>query len=435
MKQCSVRRSTSILALAALAACSGTTPQTTAAPRTAPPTRFAEAFARVASHRVAAVDSRRIGHAAYWQAVAPSLTSPVLRLTPIGHSMLDRELRAVTFGTGPTRVLLWSQMHGDESTATMALADIFAWLADPAPDPLRDHLARALTITFVPMLNPDGAERFQRENAAGIDINRDARRLATPEARALKALHDSLKPSFGFNLHDQGARTRAGARGPQAAIALLAPAIDGTGRYDAVRNTARRVAAVLAQALADSLPGRVAKYDEGFNPRAFGDLMQTWGTSTVLIESGALPGDPDKQRLRHMNGAALLVALDAIATSRGATGVAATYDALPPNTGGAVDVLVRGGLLVIPGQPPFRADLALTYDDLLQHTGPRVREVGDLSAVIAIDTVDVTGRYLHPSAESLRVGPDGSWLPLGQLVQLSVRETADPASRTVRTVP
>jgi hypothetical protein len=37
-------------------------------------------------------------------------------------------MNAVTHGHGPTTVLLWSQMHGDESTATMALADIFAFL-------------------------------------------------------------------------------------------------------------------------------------------------------------------------------------------------------------------------------------------------------------------------------------------------------------------
>lgn len=43
----------------------------------------------------------------------------------------------------------------------------------------------------------------------GVDINRDARRLATPEGRALKSLHDRLKQEFGFNLHDPCARNPA----------------------------------------------------------------------------------------------------------------------------------------------------------------------------------------------------------------------------------
>ena len=134
-------------------------------------------------------------------------------VSPTAGQKWGEDLSQHPVGTGPFRVLLWSQMHGDESTASMALADIFAYLASVEADPLRDRLQRELTITFVPMLNPDGAELFQRENAAGIDVNRDGRQLSTPEARALKALRDRLQPQVGFNLHDQNARTRAGGEG------------------------------------------------------------------------------------------------------------------------------------------------------------------------------------------------------------------------------
>ena len=57
-------------------------------------------------------------------------------------------------------------------------------------DPPVRGILSSLTLHFVPMLNPDGAERFQRRNAQGIDINRDALRLQTPEGRALKAVRD-----------------------------------------------------------------------------------------------------------------------------------------------------------------------------------------------------------------------------------------------------
>ena len=181
-------------------------------------------------------------------------------------------------------------------------------------DPLRERLRRELTIVFIPMLNPDGAELFQRENAVGIDVNRDARRLSTPEAATLRKMHETFTPQFGFNLHDQNARTRVGRRGLQSGIALLAPAYDSALSYNDVRSRARLVAAALATTFAHAIPGRIAKYDDAFNPRAFGDLMQQWGTSTVLIESGALPDDPQKQRLRALNVAAILGALDAIAT-------------------------------------------------------------------------------------------------------------------------
>ena len=81
-----------------------------------------------------------------------------------------------------------------------------------------------------------------------------------------------------------------------------------------MRERARLIAATIATILGGNIQGRIAKYDDTFNPRAFGDLMQQWGTSTVLIESGALPGDPEKQRLRALNVAGILGALDAIAT-------------------------------------------------------------------------------------------------------------------------
>jgi len=42
-------------------------------------------------------------------------------LDRVGESLEGRPINMVTVGTGPFRVLLWSQMHGDEPTATAAL--------------------------------------------------------------------------------------------------------------------------------------------------------------------------------------------------------------------------------------------------------------------------------------------------------------------------
>ena len=399
----------------------------------------AELQARLAvaeRYRVAGVNDRRISHDQFWEAVAPFTASPALRTETVGRSMLGRNVRSVTFGHGPTTVLLWSQMHGDESTATMALADIFAFLADSTPDPLRRRLDSALTIVFVPMLNPDGAEHWERENAAGIDINRDAAALATPEARILKGLRDRLHPAWGFNLHDQSARMRAGRDGRETAIALLPPATDSTGGYNATRARARLLAAGIATALGGELPGRIARYDESFNPRAFGDNMERWGTSTVLIESGALPGDPAKQRLRTLNAAAILVALDAIATGRYASADPDRYTSLPQNTGGAGDLLIMGGSLVLPDQPPIRADLEVNYDDPVARTGGRVRDVGDLSRATAMDTVNASGLFVIPDSAALTTDPNGKpWLRIGSPAALEIRRGSNRSSPLVSRIP
>ena len=90
-------------------------------------------------------------------------------------------------GTGATRVLFWSQMHGDEPTATRALTDLFHYIANAPDDPRVQRWRDRLSLYAIPMLNPDAAEVPQRRNAFGVDVNRDARSLRTPEGRALKA--------------------------------------------------------------------------------------------------------------------------------------------------------------------------------------------------------------------------------------------------------
>ena len=64
-------------------------------------------------------------------------------------------------------------MHGDEPSATPALLDLAdTLLASDAPE--HRAILEGLTLLMVPMLNPDGAERYARRNAQAIDINRDA---------------------------------------------------------------------------------------------------------------------------------------------------------------------------------------------------------------------------------------------------------------------
>jgi hypothetical protein len=423
----------SLLAGSLLAAVTAIPLRAQQAPSSSDPTAsFSDALRIANSYRIDGLDSRRFTHDTFWRVVAPSLKSSVLRTEEIGKSMQGRAIRTVTFGEGKTKVLMWSQMHGDESTATMALADIFNYLAAPGTDPLRDRLKGGLTIVFIPMLNPDGAQLFQRRNAAAIDINRDARRLSTPEARALKGERDRLQPEFGFNLHDQNARTRVGPGGKQAAIALEVPAYSADGAYNDVRTRGRFVAATLADMFQSQIPGRVAKYDETFNPRAFGDNMQKWGVSTVLIESGALPDDPEKQKLRTLNAAAILGVLDAIATGSYTHANPASYESLESNEGGAHNILVMGGKLVLPGEEPMLMDLAIDYDDAVAHRAPRLREAGDLAEEVAIDTVDASGLYVHPGGSSLARGAGGARLVLGAPASFDIRRGPDPSSTLVR---
>ena len=136
------------------------------------------------------------------------------------------------------------------------------------------------------MLNPDGAERFQRRNAQSIDINRDALRLQTPEGRALKALRDRVNPRIGFNLHNQSWRTSVGDPPKPASISLLSVAYDEARTENAGRKLTKQLCAVIRDALEPFASGQIGRYDDEFEVRAFGDNITLWGTPVVLIETG-----------------------------------------------------------------------------------------------------------------------------------------------------
>jgi murein tripeptide amidase MpaA len=125
------------------------------------------------------------------------------KVTKVGESIEGRPIQLISAGEGDVDIFLWSQMHGDESTATMAIFDILNFIASGAFSEEKEEMLKNVKLHFLPMLNPDGAERFQRRNLLGVDINLDALRLQSPESKTLKNVRDSLDADFGFNLHDQ----------------------------------------------------------------------------------------------------------------------------------------------------------------------------------------------------------------------------------------
>ena len=131
------------------------------------------------------------------------------------------------------------------------------------------------------MLNPDGSQRYQRHNAQGIDINRDALRLATPEGRLLKKLRSQYEPMLGFNLHDQGRRTMAGSTGRLATNSVLAVAGDEKGTLTEGRRRAMRACSAIAKALGPLNGGGVASSTRGLEPTCLWRQPDRVGTPIV----------------------------------------------------------------------------------------------------------------------------------------------------------
>ncbi|MGE5345013.1 MAG: M14 family zinc carboxypeptidase [Acidithiobacillales bacterium] len=330
---------------------------------------------------------------------APGLFSVVAE----GTSAEGRRLAALRLGGGPTKVLLWSQMHGDEPTATCALLDILSYLGRSRESGAVTGLFSKLTIYLLPMLNPDGAERGTRRNAQGIDINRDAIRLQTPEGRFLKEVRDRFEPVIGYNLHNQAPLTLAGKNGGQVALALLSVPFDEGETTNEGRRTTKRLAVFLREFLAPWASGRIARYDMAYTARAFGDSMTRWGTATLLIETGGWNGPDEAGTLVRLNFVALLGSLQALADGSLARLDPKKYDAIPLlEREGLFDLLVREAIVIGgAGLPPFLADVALNRAIPFGGTGPRkhsgIVDLGDLSTFRGKEEIDARGKLLVPA--------------------------------------
>ncbi|WP_224366575.1 M14 family metallopeptidase [Hyalangium versicolor] len=335
------------------------------------------------------------------QESAPDL----FQVEEVGRSVEGRAIHHVQVGHGPRHVLLWSQMHGDEPTATTALFEVFEYLRRYRQDPRVDGLLSALTLHAVPMLNPDGAERFQRVNAQGIDINRDALMLQTPEGRTLKALRDRLQPSLGFNLHNQDWRTAVGRSGKPASISLLAPAFDEARSDNPGRLLAKKVCAVIRDAVEQLAPGQVGRYNDAFEIRAFGDNMGRWGTPAVLIETGPWPEEDSDGALLRLNFVALVSALEALASGGAEQASLERYDSIPLNDSkGLLRLIVKGVHVFGEAGDAFLADIGVAASPAIRMTNgtPRavflgaIAELGDLRVFGAIETVEGQGLTAVP---------------------------------------
>ncbi len=342
----------------------------------------------------------------------------VVRVETVGVSFHGRDIRLLSVGRGPKSILLWSQMHGDEPSATPALLDLADYLAREAGTPDVARILDAFTLRLIPMLNPDGALVYERRNAQGIDINRDALMLTTPEGRLLKAVRERFSPLLGFNLHDQSRRITVGDTGVLSTISLLAVAGDAQGTLTPGRLRARRVASRIVKTLSPFIPGGIARYDEDWNPRAFGDNITAWGTPVVLIESGGFPQGGGFEDLTRLNFVALVSILDALARNDLEDESPALYDALLRNKADAwADLAIAGASILDPKSGRwFAADLAwdiLRSDRTLAgcgtpaRTGSRVVEVGDSRVVTPGRRIEGRGMALAPLPRDpdLKPGP------------------------------
>jgi hypothetical protein len=359
-------------------------------------------FDNYSTYQEKRITKRRFEESTWQELISEWSNSDHLHVTQIGETFEQRPIHEVRFGEGPIQIIAWSQMHGDEATATMALCDIFKFINSNNPEfaKIREILHQNLCIRFIPYLNADGAARWTRETALAIDMNRDALNQYSTEAKILSNWADQIKPSFAFNLHDQNRLYSVGNSAHQTHIAFLATAADEAGTWTESRLRAGKLANRLTRLTQDKIPNKVAKWTDEFNARAFGDNFQKRGYGLLLLESGGAAWDIEKQSLRRLNGAILLDAFYSIATGSYVTENLETYEALSTNERQIFDIKLIQAPLEPSGK--IRADIGINLKETASgKTGITytwtIEEIGDLNYMFALNEFNAsTWDYSQP---------------------------------------
>ncbi|WP_411030788.1 M14 family zinc carboxypeptidase [Spongiimicrobium sp. 3-5] len=349
------------------------------------------------------LDHRRVKHSEILELLVAYRSNPKFTVKKVGTSIEGRDLNLISIGSGSVNVFLWSQMHGNEPTATQAIFDIFKFLDSDSFKKEKEAILENLTLHFLPMLNPDGAEVYQRRNTLGIDINRDALRLQSPEGQTLKRVRDSLEADFGFNLHDQSTYYNAELTEKPATISYLAPPYNYEKDINESRGNAMKIIVFMNNIIQNYAPGQVGRYNDDFESRAFGDNIQKWGTSTILIESGGYANDVEKQEIRKLNYVSILSAIYTIANRSYLEIPIEDYEKIPHNDRKLFDLKIKAVIYPLLGND-YVLDLGINRleVDYEEHNNfyysSRIIDQGDLSTYYGYQTLDATGYKIRAGA-------------------------------------
>ena len=280
----------------------------------------------------------------------------------VGRSVNGLPINLLRLGTGEKRIFMWSQMHGNESTTTKAIVDL---LEAHTTDPI-SSLLKLVTLYIIPQLNPDGCNRYTRENADTIDLNRDAIALTAPESKVLRAVFNRIQPHYCFNLHGQRTIYAAGKNGKTATLSFLAPAADENRSITPARKEAMQLIGVIASALGSDLPDQIGRYDDTFNPNCVGDSFTVANIPTLLFEAGHYPNDYPREKTRSYVYQALITAIEAIAHNTHLTYTTDTYFKIPENTKDFVDLIIAPIKIMDNGTRYNNQQLALQFLEVLE---------------------------------------------------------------------
>lgn len=316
----------------------------------------------------------------------------------VGYSVKGLPIHSIKIGHGDKRIMMWSQMHGNESTTTKAIFDLCnVFLSN---DATALTILNQCTILSIPILNPDGAAAYTRLNANGIDLNRDAQALSQPESQVLRRLFDDFQPNFCFNLHGQRTIYSAGATHNPASISFLAPAQDEKRSITNTRKMAMSLIVKMNEVLQQQITGQVGIYDDSFNLDCVGDTFQSMHVPTVLFEAGHCPNDYNREQIREYIFQSLLVSIACISNKECHPELYQHYLKIPNNEKLFFDIIIRN---------TSHNDIAIQFEEKLIEDKvefvPKIEKISDLSNFYGHKEINANGHEVFGESNTvLKVG-------------------------------
>lgn len=316
----------------------------------------------------------------------------------VGQSVLGKPIYQLLLGSGKTKIFMWSQMHGNESTTTKALFDFINFLHSDTPE--SQTILNSFTFCLLPMVNPDGAAMYTRENAKGVDLNRDAQNLTQPESVVLRQVFETFQPHYAYNLHDQRTIFGAGDSGLPATVSFLAPAFNDNRDMNETRIKAIDVIVAMNTYLQQLIPNQVGRFDDGFNLNCIGDTFQHINVPTILFEAGHFQNDYEREQTRKFIFIALLAGINYLNENDVVSNKIDDYLKIPQNKVVFYDFVYKNVKINYDGNEKI-VNFAAQYKEVLKDNKvgfeARIAQIDHLENYFGHVTVDACGEQYQNS--------------------------------------
>ena len=284
------------------------------------------------------------------------------QLEIIGYSVLQKPIYSYTIGTGNIKILLWSQMHGNEGTTTKAIFDFLNVLHSDSE--LSKKFLEKITFCIIPMLNPDGAKLYTRENANNIDLNRDFKDLSEPESNILMKVFNTFQANFCYNMHDQ--RTIHGITEYKlpATVSFLAPSYNVSCDFNENRSKAAYIIGQIFKELSKFIPNQIGRFDDSYNENCAGDTFQRLGVPTMLFEAGHFQDDYSREKTRKYIFISILISFETILKNDYKSQEISNYMRIPQNSITFYDIICRNVKIIMDDKEKI-VNFALQFDEVI----------------------------------------------------------------------